>query len=81
MDATIRLWDPTTGRETAQLRGHKRNLSDLSISLAVLPDGLLASGSYDGTIRLWDPVSDENTIQLQGHDRAVTALAVLPDRL
>lgn len=50
-DATIKLWDPTTGGEKRELQGH----SDSVESIAFSHDGqLLASGSADGTIILWD---------------------------
>jgi WD40 repeat protein len=72
---TIRLWDESTGAETARLDGHEDGVR----ALAVLPDGRLASGELDGTIRLWDVSTGAETARLEGHERAVTALAVLPD--
>lgn len=48
------------------------------VSLAVLPDGRLASGSFDKTIRIWDLVTGSSEI-LEGHISPVKALAVLPD--
>jgi WD40 repeat protein len=44
-NGTIRLWDMTTGAESARLEGG---------ALCLLHDGCLASGSHDGTIRLWE---------------------------
>ena len=48
--------------------------------LAVLPDGRLASGSYDNTVRVWD-VSDGGSCALtqSGHTNYVSSLTVLPD--
>ncbi len=63
-DATVRLWDIATGKETATLRGHSLPV----ISVAFSPDGTrLASGSSDGTVRLWDVVSGSETARLSGH--------------
>jgi WD40 repeat protein len=49
-DHNIRLWDITTGTETARF-----NVDFAAVNaLAVLPDGRFVSGSSDRTIRLWD---------------------------
>ena len=74
-EKTVRLWDASTGRETARLEGHGGVVS----ALAVLPDGRLASGSDDKTVRLWDASTGRETARLEGHGDWVVALAVLPD--
>ena len=68
----------------ASLVGHEALLRTLPASssvnaLAVLPDGRLASGSFDKTIRLWDPSSGSCLAVFEGHQGGVNALAVLPD--
>ena len=62
-DKTIRLWDTSSGQQTARLGGH----TDRIPALALLPDGRLASGSWDKTIRLWDTASGQETARLEGH--------------
>ena len=49
-DATIRLWDISTGEQLETLDGHTYSIT----SVAVSPEGgTIASGSYDGTVLLW----------------------------
>src|SRR6185369_17995029 len=47
-DKTVKLWNVTTGQETATIKGH----SSWVCSVAYFPDDrTLATGSYDGTVR------------------------------
>ena len=88
-DCTIRLWDLTSGAETPrfddhaafQHAGRRPPLHRGIEALALLPDGRLASASWDGSIRLWDLTSGTETARLEGHyvDQGVMALAPLPD--
>ena len=63
------------GAETARLKGH----TDWVHALCLLPDGRLASGSWDRTIRLWDFATGAETARLEGHTASVHALCALPD--
>ena len=49
-DGTIRLWDPTTGREQGLLRGHTGAVHALAFAAN---KQWLVSGSADGTVRIW----------------------------
>ena len=66
-------YPPLDGACVGTLRGHTRCVDNL----AVLPDGTLASGSWDKTVRLWRDGACVGT--LRGHTNKVTCLAVLPD--
>ena len=74
-DYLIRQWDVERGTETASPLTHQ----DVVRTLAVLPDGRLASGSEDRTIRIWDPDTGAETARLSGHGSSVNGLAVLAD--
>jgi WD40 repeat protein len=56
------------------LEGHREGV----LSVVVLNDAFIVSGSKDGTIRLWDLRKERSTV-LEGHRGSVRALAVWPD--
>lgn len=69
----IRVWDLKANVQSLQLKGHSGSIT----ALAVLPEGRLASASFDRSIRIWD-LKTGTQIRLDGHYGAVTALASLP---
>lgn len=59
LDATVTLWDMTTGQEVGSMHGHGAPVR----SLAFTRDGrLLASLSEDHTLKLWDVASRRETM-------------------
>jgi len=68
-------YTPLTGTASSTLQVHTSVVS----ALAVLPDGLLASGSWDRTVRVWRPSTDVCEAVLKGHTDGVFVLTVLPD--
>jgi WD40 repeat protein len=79
-DATVRLWEPATGRSIySPLTGHSGTVN--ALAPVTLPNGrtLLASAGQDATIRLWDPASRQTVGKpLIGHSEWIPALAAVP---
>jgi WD40 repeat protein len=70
-DGTIQLWDPATGRQTGQLRGHTETVLCLAFSAS---GELLATGGADETIRLWDLTKMRELRTFEGKPPAVIAI-------
>ncbi len=75
-DATIMLWQTSTGQGLNQLTGHTGGVRALDF----YPDGsVLASASDDGNIGLWDVYGGALGGFLEGHYAPVTGVAFSPD--
>ena len=72
---TIRLWNVSTGKNTATLKSNEGQINAVAWS----PNGkILASANDDGTIRLWDVTDRKNTATLdpgQGEDAFTVAFS------
>lgn len=74
-DATIRLWDATTGEQLSTLYGHEGRIDGLAVS----PDGSsIASAGSDAKVRLWDAKSGDIIHTISGHLGAINGLAFSP---
>ena len=79
-DATVRLWNVSTGKNTATLRMPDADDPPWVSSVAYSADGKrLASASYDNMIRLWNVASGKNTATLKGHADWVQVVTWSPD--
>ncbi|MEZ4735683.1 MAG: BTAD domain-containing putative transcriptional regulator [Caldilineaceae bacterium] len=75
-DATIRLWQRTTGTLLRTLAGHSATVQALAFS----PDGQrLVSGAWDQSLRYWQLATGAGLRTWQGYTNEVTALALSPD--
>ena len=76
-DATIRIWDIASGRETGCLHGFG---GPCCPRLVATPDGrrVISTGS-DGVARVWDVATRKNTATLKGHTDSVFCVAFSPD--
>ena len=75
-DATIRVWDPSTGESIRILRGHSRPVHGVC-AVRVNGQDLLASASNDTTVKIWDPSTGRTVHTLKGHNRAVNGVCAV----
>ncbi len=74
-DNTVRVWDTTTGKHHATLRGHSARVTSSSFS----PRGdRISTGSWDGTAKIWELSSGREVVTF-GHGDYVTTVAFSPD--
>lgn len=75
-EASLRLWDLTTGKEIRQFEGHTKDVRRVAIS----PNGRqLLSGSFDGTMRLWDLQTGQEIKRFNGPGHFVESVSFTPD--
>jgi WD40 repeat protein/serine/threonine protein kinase len=77
-DDTLRIWDPSSGRERTPPMRHPATVS----AVAYRPDGrVLATGCFDDRdgLRLWDAGTGRLVVRLPGHSHRVRSLAFSPD--
>src|SRR5215208_7161233 len=72
----VQLWDVTTGREIAAIKGHGHGVSKVAFSR----DGkMLASGGTDNTIKIWDVATQKELRTLTGHTANIESMDFTPD--
>src|SRR5213078_1189949 len=75
-DNTARLWDATTGKQTAILLGH----SGPVLSAGFSSDGkTIVTASHDNTARLWSVATAKQIAWFSGHAGPVNSSAFSPD--
>ncbi len=78
--AVAALWDTASGQLITMLSGHEQRI----LSLAVAPDGRIATGSMDGTCKIWSVRGRERFTynqweRMEEGTRAVGSVAFSPD--
>ncbi|CAI6311418.1 unnamed protein product [Periconia digitata] len=63
-DATVKVWDLTTGKEIRTLQGHTEGIRCLQFT-----DTVLITGSLDGSVKVWDWRTGECKATIRSHDR------------
>ena len=75
-DNTVKLWDPSTGKEIKTLSGHTDWVRGVSFS----PDSkMLASAGGDNTVKLWDISTGKEIKTLSRHANWVMDVSFSPD--
>jgi len=75
-DGTLKVWQPTRGREMRTLKGHGGGV----VAMALSNDGRYAlTGSRDQTLKLWDLQEGAELATLTGHSASITSVALTPD--
>ena len=74
-DATVRIWNATTGQLKSQLRGHVGAVHAIAMSQ---DETFAVTSGADGTLRLWDIIGGQQLKQLTKFDHTMYSIAINP---
>src|SRR5207249_81298 len=95
MMVELKLWDAETGREKAELKGHRQTIykasfspdgkllatgtGGLNLGPLLAPPGLLDRPASGTELKLWDVATGKERANLGGHERPIYIAAFSPD--
>jgi WD40 repeat protein len=68
LDTSIKIWDPSTGKNKKTLKGHTHAI----IALEELSNGQLVSSALDKTVVIWNVQSGLISNTLEGFEEPIT---------
>ena len=75
-DATIKIWNLTSGSLIKTLTGHNNSIN----AVAIAPDGkTIISASDDKTLKIWNLETGEELLTIIGHTKSIRTVAIHPD--
>lgn len=74
-DKTLRVWDPSTGKQLLRLTGQLGNITSVAFS----PDGTRLATGGDNTVRVSDASTGWKLFDVAGHTGEVCCVAFSPD--
>ncbi|MFJ9324542.1 AAA family ATPase, partial [Streptomyces globisporus] len=75
-DGTVRIWNPTTSAQEAQLPHHGHRVGAVVVFTAVDGTARIITDSDDGVVRIWNPTTSAQEAQLPHHGHKVGLVAV-----
>ncbi len=75
-DATIRLWEASTGFCIKTLTGHSEWVRCVAAAGPENETQFIVSGSHDHTVRLWELATEQEIRVLTGHTHVIESVAI-----
>jgi hypothetical protein len=75
-DATVKVWDASTGQELLTLKGQKSSIGRID-SVAISSDGAMIVAGGGGGVKIWDATTGKEMLSLTTY--AVNSVAFSPD--
>lgn len=73
-DGTLKVWDPSTGREERTIKAHSTHVNVVAVS----SDGLCGLSAADSTLKLWDLRTGRELQMFSGHNERINIAVFSP---